>query len=179
MESNVSEGRVRRAAAIEGLRERIRGASGMVFVDVQKLDSTETTELRKAIRPTAANLKVVKNRLMKLACEQEQVPGCGDWLKQNTAVAFLGDDPVAGIKVLTKFAGEHDKMALKGGLLDKRPIALADLKALAALPGRRELLGMAAVMMKAPLARGARDFEGLLVKLALLMKEAAKKAPQA
>ena len=151
----------------------------MVFLDAQRLDSTETTELRKAIRPTAASLKVVKNRLMKLACEAEQVPGCGDWLKMNTAVAFLADDPVAGLKALTTFASEHEKLSLKGGLLDRRPLDVAELKALAALPGRRELLTMAAGTMKAPFSRAARDFTSMLTKLALLMKEAAKKAPKA
>jgi large subunit ribosomal protein L10 len=107
------------------------------------------------------------------------VPDCGGWLKMNTAVAFLGDDPVAGLKALTTFAAEHEKLALKGGLLDRHPLDVAGLKALAALPGRHELLTMAAGTMKAPFSRAARSFTSVLVKLALLMKEAAKKAPQA
>jgi large subunit ribosomal protein L10 len=179
MAPNGSGGKAKRAAVIDGLRERIRGASGLVFLDAQRLDSAETTDLRRAIRPTAASLKVVKNRLMRLACEAEKIPECGDWLKRNTAVAFLGPDPVTAVKVLTKFAAEHEKLALKGALLDKRPVGLDGLKALAALPGRNELLTMTAAAMKAPFVRAARDFSGVLVKLALLMKEAAKKAPQA
>lgn len=179
MASNGSSGKAKRAEMIKGLRERIKESTGMVFVDMQKLDSAETTDLRKAIRPSAASLKVVKNRLMKLACEKEQVPDCGGWLKQNTAVAFLGGDPIAGLKALTTFAADHDKLSIKGGLLEKQTLDLAAIQALAALPGRRELLAMTAGTMKGPLVRAARDFQSLIVKMVLLMKEAAKKAPKA
>jgi len=179
MASNGSGGKAKRASMVQSLRERIRTSSGMIFLDIQRLDSSENTELRKAIRPTAAHLKVVKNRLMRIACEAEQVPDCGNWLKRNTAVAFLTDDPVVALKALTTFAAGHEKLALKGGLLDRRPMEADALKALAALPGRRELLTMAAGTLKAPFARAARGFSSVLVKLALLMKEAAKKAPKA
>jgi len=179
MAENGSGGKAKRAAMIQGLRERIRRASGLVFLDAQRLDSAETTDLRRVIRPTEASLKVVKNRLMRLACEAEKVPECEDWLKKNTAVAFLGSDPVAAVKVLTKFAAEHEKLALKGALIENRPVGLDGLKALAALPGRHDLLTMTASAMKGTFVRAARDFSSVLVKLALLMKEAAKKAPQA
>jgi large subunit ribosomal protein L10 len=175
----MTPGRTERATAVAELRDLIRGAGGLVFMNAQALDSVETHELRKAIRPTGARLKVVKNRLMKIACKEEAVDGCGDWLVQNTAVAFLGADPVAAIKAVSTFAGEHDKLKVKGGWMDRKPLQQGDLKALASLPGRRELLTMTAVIMKAPLARGARDFKEVLAKLARAMHAAAKKAPQA
>jgi len=175
----VTPGRGERAEAVKELRGLIRGAGGLVFMNAQALDSVETYELRKAMRPTGATLKVVKNRLMKIACQEEAVDGCGDWLVQNTAVAFLGADPVAAIKAVSTFAGEHDKLKVKGGWLDKKPLELGDLKALATLPGRAELLTRAAVAMKGPLTRGARDFKEVLAKLARAMKAAAAKAPAA
>ncbi len=179
MATAVSPGRALRAEVVEELRGLIRGAGGLVFMNAQALDSVETFELRKAMRPTGARLKVVKNRLMKIACEQESVDGCGGWLVQNTAVAFLGADPVAAIKAVSTFAGEHDKLKVKGGWMDRKPLEVGDLKALASLPGRVELLTRAAVVMKAPLTRGARDFKEVLARLARVMSAAAKKAPAA
>lgn len=178
MAETLTAGRAQRAAAVAELRGLIRGAGGLVFMNAQSLDSVETSDLRKAMRPMGARLKVVKNRLMKIACQEEAVAGCGDWLVQNTAVAFLGSDPVAAIKAVSTFAGAHDKLNIKGGWMDKKPLQLADLKALATLPGRVELLTRAAVVMKAPLTRGARDFKAVLQKLAIAMSAAAKKAPQ-
>lgn len=169
-------GRAGRAEFVSELRELIRGSSGMVFMDAQSLDSLETWELRKAMRPTQARLRVVKNRLMRIAFEQEKVAGCSEWLKFNTAVAFTGEDALLAVKTIARYAGDHEKLRLKGALIDGRPLALDELKKLAALPGRREMLGMTAGMLKAPLARAARGFNGVLVKMSLLLREAAKKA---
>lgn len=172
-------GRAKREQSVNGLRERIRGAGGLVFLNAQKLNAAETTSLRKAVRGGDASLTVVKNRLMRIACEREAIPDLKDWLKQNTAVAFLGSDPVAGVKALDGFAAEHDKLVVKGGLIEGRPVAAAELKALASLPGRHELLTKTAVVLKAPLTRGARSMKGVFVKMVLVMKEAARKAPAA
>jgi large subunit ribosomal protein L10 len=173
-----SAGRAKRAAAVEILCGRIRGASGLVFLNAQALNAAETSALRAAMRPTEASLVVVKNRLMKIACARESVTDCDAWLRQNTAVAFLGPDAVAAVKALSTFAAEHDKLVIKGGVIDGKPVGPADLKALAALPGRRDLLTMTAAGLKAPLARAARDFRAVLTKLVLLVAEAAKKAPK-
>lgn len=172
-------GRAKREQSVNGLRERIRSAGGLVFLNAQKLNAAETTNLRKAVRGGDASLTVVKNRLMRIACERESIPDLKDWLKQNTAVAFLGSDPVAGVKAVDGFAAEHDKLIVKGGLIEGKPVGASELKALASLPGRFELLTKTAVVMKAPLTRGARSMKGVFVKMVLLMKEAAKKAPAA
>ena len=179
MADAITAGRTERAAAVEELAGLIRGAQGLVFMNAQSLNSVDTFALRVAMRPTGARLKVVKNRLMRIACEREGVAGCDGLLRQNTAVAFLGDDPIAAIKALSGFAGEHDKLALKGGWMDRKALDLAELKSLATLPGRADLLTKAAVVMKAPFSRAARDFQSVYVKMALLLRAAAKKAPQA
>ncbi len=171
-----TKGRMRRSEFVDDLCEMIRGSSGMVFMDCQALDSVETSDLRKMVRPTQTKLRVVKNRLMRIACGREKVSGCDEWLKFNTAVAFMGEDPLPAVKVIAGYAKDHEKLKLKGALIDGRPLGLDELKQLAALPGKREMLGMAANVMKAPLTRAARTFSGIYVKMALLLKEAAKKA---
>ena len=174
--ATVSAGRASRAGFVDELCEMIRGSSGMVFMDCQSLDSTETSELRKTVRPTKARLKVVKNRLMRIACQREKVPGCAGWLKFNTAVAFMGEDPLVAVKAIAKYAKDHERLKVKGALIDGRPLEMEEFGRLAALPGRQEMLGMAAGMMKAPFGRAARGFGSAFVKMALLLKEAAKKA---
>lgn len=171
-------GKEKRARFVDDLRHLIRESSGMVFMDCQGLDSVETFGLRKAVGPTRAKLVVVKNRLMRIACEQEHVSECSTWLKFNTAIAFVPDDPIPAVKVLARYATEHEKLKLKGALIEGRPLDQEGLKTLAALPGRLELLTMVAMQMKASLVRAARSFSGVYVKLARLLKEAAKKAPQ-
>lgn len=179
MAVNGSPGHVERVHHVDELRELIRGSSGMVFLDCQALDSAETSELRKAMRPALGRLKVVKNRLMRIACEQENVTGCEAWLKFNTAVAFVGEDSLLAVKAIQRYASAHERLKLKGAFMDGRLLTLDSLKALAALPGRLELLTMMAMTMKAALTRAVRSFSGVYVKLALLLKEAARKTPSA
>ena len=115
---------------------------------------------------------------MRIACEQEHVSECSTWLKFNTAIDFVPEDPIPAVKVLARYATEHEKLKLKGALIEGRPLDLEGLKTLAALPDRLELLSMVATQMKASLVRAARSFSGVYVKLARLLKEAAKKAPK-
>ncbi len=169
------EGKALREKRVAELRELIRGSQGMVFVSTVGLDSAETFELRKAMRPVKARLKVVKNRLLKVAAAQEQVALAEEWLHNNTTVAFMGDDSVGTVKVLAEYAGAHENLKLKGALVDGRAIGLDGLKVLATIPGRREMHSLVARGMKAPLTRAARDFGGILSKFASLLREAAKK----
>ena len=169
--------KAQRAAQVEELRGLIRGSAGMVFMDTLGLDSLETFELRKSLRPSGARLKIVKNRLMRKACEGEGADGCLGWLTQTTAVAFAQSDVVSTIKVLTTYAAEHEKVKFKGGMVEGRAVAPAELKTLAALPGRHELLTSVAVGLKAVLQRGARDFKGVYVKMVVAARAAAQNIP--
>ncbi len=155
---------------ITELQEMIRGASGMVFLDYRGLTCADMYELRRSLRPTGARVKVVKNRLMRIAFEREAVKGCDDFLLFNTAVAFAGADPVAAVKSISEFSASHQNAKIKGGFISRAPVALQELKALASLPGRRELLSRAAVCMKGVLYRAVGDFNGLLIRLCLDMK---------
>jgi large subunit ribosomal protein L10 len=163
---------------VEDLRGLIRGSKGMIFLNDGGLDSVETTELRKRMRLSQSRLRTVKNRLMKIACDEEKVEGCTPWLKTNTMVAFASEDAVAALKELNAYSVEHEKLKFKGGVIEGKPVDPAGLKALASLPGRRDLLTMVATGMKGPLSKAARDFKAVYTKMALLLKEASKKAPK-
>ncbi len=168
-------GRAERERHVNELRELIKGSQGMVFVNTLGLDSAETFELRKAMRPVRTRLKVVKNRLMRIACKEEKIPLNDDWLLQNTTVAFIGQDSIGTVKTLTDYAAAHEKFQFKGALIDGQPLGLDGIKTLAALPGRVQMLTGAATAMRAPFARGARSFGSVFVKMAMLLKEASKK----
>jgi len=177
MESN-APGRQERRRMVEDLRELIRGSKGMIFLNDAGLNSLETTELRKKMRLTQSRLRMVRNRLMRIACDEEKVDGCAPWLKTNTVVAFATEDAVAALKALSAYSVEHEKLKFKGGVIDGKAVDSAGLKALAALPGRRDLLTMMAFVMKGPMTKGARDFKALVTKMVIVLNEAAKKAPK-
>ena len=174
MDAGMSGPKTIRSEAIGALQAEIKNAAGMIFVDYRGLDSVGMYELRKSLRPTGVRFKIVKNTLMRLACEREKVAGVDSWLVNNTAVAFTGEDSVSVLKVLSDFTKSNEHLKLKGGWLDGSPVELKELKALASLPNRREMLTRTAGTMKGILSRGARDFSWLLTRLVLDMRARTK-----
>lgn len=170
MTTNGTSPKAVRAGMITELKDMIRSSQGMVFMDYRGLDSEGMYDLRKTLRLPGVRLKVVKNTLMSIACSEEKVAGVDSWLVFNTAVAFVGDDPVAVVKALSEFSKSHEQVKLKGGVLDGAAVDLPGLKALAALPGKRDMLAKTAGVMKGVLARGARDFSWLIARLAMDMR---------
>jgi len=178
MGGNGHGGKEERLKFVRELQRMIADSSGMVFIGMKGLNSAETYGLRRSLRPSGAKLKMVKNRLMRIALKGANVAGCDEWLKLDTAVIFLASEPLAAVKAVAACAEEVEKLKLKGALVEGRPVDGPGLKELARLPGRHELLTMAATRMKAPLARAAMSFSGVIRKLAVAMREAAKKAKE-
>lgn len=171
----ISRSAAKRTGAVEEMRKMIRGSSGMVFLDYLGLTSQEMYGLRNALRASNSSMRVVKNTLMKIACNREKVGTGESWFKLNTAVAFLGADPLVGIKSIVTYAGEHDRLKVKGALLGGQVMDLKGVRVLAALPGRKEMLARMAGVMKSPLVRAARDMKQIFSRLAMDLGQAAKK----
>jgi large subunit ribosomal protein L10 len=75
-----------------------------------------------------------------------------------TAIALVNDDPVAPAKALVEFAKLNNIFELKAGMLDGKLLAVSDIKALAELPSRDELIAKMLGSMSAP----ATNFVGVL-----------------
>jgi len=172
----ISPSAAKRTGVVEGMRRMISESSGMVLIDYLGLTSLEMYELRKVLRASQSTMRVVKNTLMKIACEREKIDAGDNWFKMNTAVAFLGPDPLAGIKSIIAYAKGHDRLKVKGGFLERQVMDQKGIRSLAALPGKREMLTKMAVVMKSPLTRAARGMKFLFSRLVLDLREASKKA---
>jgi len=92
-------------------------------------------------------------------------------------VAFSFGDPVRLAKVLVDYAKENEKFTLKGGFMDGKPLAPAEIATIATLPSLEALRGMLvgllqtparqlAVLLAAPAAQLARVVEARRGKLA-------------
>jgi large subunit ribosomal protein L10 len=68
----------------------------------------------------------------------------------------IAQDPVAGAKVIAEFAKENEQFVIKAGAMANSVMSLQDIKALATLPSREELLAMLLGTMQAPMAKLVR-----------------------
>ncbi len=159
------------------LEDKFRKAQSAVLADFQGLSVAEITKLRRMAREAGVEFEVVKNTLAALATRRAGIAGLEALLVGPTGVAFGYDDPVAPAKVLRQFGRDVRDIPFKGGYLTGRVLSVDEVKSLAALPGRLELLGMVVGTLQAPIAALERvlagNMRGLVVALSRLAEKRA------
>ena len=135
----------------------------------------DMTTLRSQLRSQSVEMRVVKNRLLRLALEKAGCDALDEMLTGNTAVAFGLADPVAPARLLTEFAKKNEKLVVKGGLLEGRRLDANGVVNLSKMPGRRELLARMAGDLKQPAVKMAMVFQAGLLKVAYAMNALAEK----
>lgn len=103
------------------------------------LSVAEMSELRGELRQAGAGMKVIKNRLAKIAITGRPMEKIADLFQGPTAIAF-SEDPVAAAKAVDKFAKKNDKLTILGGAMGEEVLDANGVKALASMPSREELL---------------------------------------
>ena len=119
----------------------------MILADYTGMSMLETTEFKKQLRGADAQVKVVKNRMLKRICEDlGRVTG-------PTAMVFGDGDVVEVAKILKKFSTETKKPVLKGGVLEGAVLSAEDVVALANLLGKKELQAKLVGTLAAPMTQ--------------------------
>ena len=154
-----------RQGKVEALTERFGGSPNIYVTDFTGLDVRRLTELRRRLRAAGARFVVVKNTLAQRALAANAVTGLDGHLKGPTGLVLAGDNPVGAAKVLADFAREFEKPAIKVGLVDGMAVTPDQVKRLASLPSRGQLLSQLAGAFQAPLAQFAGAMNGLLYQV--------------
>lgn len=120
--------------------EKIFGEAGAVIVtQYSGLSVAELTGLRTKLRENGGSLKVVKNRIAKVALAGLGGDAAADLFKGPVAIAYAAD-PTVPAKATSEFAKGNDKLKLIGAIMDGEVMDAAGVGALASLPSREELI---------------------------------------
>lgn len=155
------------------LADMLRGSSALAVADYRGLTVAEMHTVRRSLRASGVNLKVAKNRLLKIAADEAGLDELKPLLDGPTAIATTAGDEVGLARALQDAFRPYKVVSVRGGLLAGQPISAADLVRLASLPSREVLLarlagGMAAPLsgMAAVLAANLRNLVGVLSAVA-------------
>jgi large subunit ribosomal protein L10 len=121
-------------------------------------------QLRRSLG-TKNKYSVVKNTLTKIAAKEAGVDLDPALLAGPSAVAFIKGDPIDAAKALRDFAKENPLLIIKGGIFDGKAVTTAEIMQLANLESREVLLAKIAGAMKASMAKAARTFDALRIKM--------------
>ncbi|MEI6552613.1 MAG: 50S ribosomal protein L10 [Actinomycetes bacterium] len=155
-----------KTTAVAELAEDFRTANATVLTEYRGLSVTSMKELRRALG-TTTKYAVVKNTLTKIAAKDAGVEIADDLLTGPSAVAFIKGDPIDAAKSLRDFAKENPFLVIKGGFYEGKSVTPAEIMQLANLESREVLLAKLAGAMKGSLAKAARIFDALRIKLEL------------
>jgi large subunit ribosomal protein L10 len=153
-----------KTSAVAELAEDFRTANATVLTEYRGLSVTSMKELRRALGSTT-KYSVVKNTLTKIAAKDAGVEIADDLLVGPSAVAFIKGDPIDAAKSLRDFAKENPFLVIKGGIYEGKSVTPAEIMQLANLESREVLLAKLAGAMKGSLAKAARIFDALRIKL--------------
>jgi large subunit ribosomal protein L10 len=153
-----------KASAVAELTEDFRTATATVLTEYRGLSVTSMKELRRALGEKT-KYSVVKNTLTKIAAKDAGVDLSPDLLVGPSAVAFIKGDPIDAAKSLRDFAKENPFLVIKGGIYEGKAVTKEEIMQLANLESREVLLAKLAGAMKGSLAKAARIFDALRIKL--------------
>lgn len=153
-----------KASAVSELAEDFRTSQATLVTEYRGLSVTSMKALRRTLGSTT-KYSVVKNTLTKIAAREAGVPIPEEMLKGPSALAFVKGDPIDAARMLRDFSRENPFLVIKGGIYEGKAVTSEEVMQLANLESREVLLAKLAGAMKGSIAKAARVFDALRIKL--------------
>jgi large subunit ribosomal protein L10 len=146
------------------LSTKIKGAKALYYTDFTGLNVKRMTDLRRKLKKAGVEYVVIKNTLALRAVNESGLVGTR--LKGPTGL-IVSKDPVSAAKIITDFARENEqKPTLKGGMLEGVSIDEAQVKKLASMPSREQMLAELGAGLQSPMAAFVGALNGVLYMFA-------------
>jgi large subunit ribosomal protein L10 len=156
--------RTEKEQLVAELKDRIKSAPALYYTDFTGLNVKRMTELRRRLRKANIEYVVIKNTLALRAVNESGL--VAERLRGPTGLV-VARDAIAAAKLLQDFAKENDqKPTVKGGMLEGRAIAVEQVKKLAQMPSREQMLADLGAGLQSPMAAFVGALNGLLYMFA-------------
>ena len=150
-----------KVATVQEITAKLNDSVAVFVSEYRGMSVGQLADLRAPLRDAGAEHKVYKNTLARIAATDAGFEGLTEHLLGPTALTFVTGDSVAAAKALVDQSKANPLLVIKGGMLGSSPMSAADVKALASLPSREELLARLAGAFQAPLVKTAGLLQAL------------------
>jgi large subunit ribosomal protein L10 len=120
----------------------LKKSGSLIVAEYRGLTVEEVTALRVELRKSQSEFHVVKNRILKKAIEQD-VPAMScikDKFTGPVGVVCVYGDAAQAAKAALEFQKNHPNFVVKGGYMEEASLSAEQLKEIADLPSKEELL---------------------------------------
>ena len=142
-------------ATVSEVQATLAGAQAVILAEYRGLNVERVTQLRSKARQSGIYLRVLKNTLARRAIKGTPFEKLSEQMV-GPLMYGISQDPVAGAKVLSEFAKENELFVIKAGAMPNAVMSAQDIKALAQLPSREQLIATLLGTLQAPMAKLVR-----------------------
>lgn len=143
--------KIEKQKIIDDLASRFHSMPSVFVVEYQGLKVNEMDVLRKKLRQTNTELKIVKNTLLEKASLGTDVEKMKDLFSGPTAIAICDGESSAAAKVFIDYGKDFPEIKIKGGIFEGEVVDLSRIERIAKLPSRQELISEFIGLLGAPM----------------------------
>jgi len=171
--------RPEKIAEVEAITSGFKSAQSIVMADFTGLTVHHMTEFRAKCREKNVTCRVVKNRLAMIAADNAELAFIKDHLKGPTALIIGPDSQVDPAKLVAEFAKDHEKLQVKGGMVDGQLLDAAQVIALSKVPSKEELIAKMMGSINSPASGLVGVVNGVAAALCRAIDAVAKQKAEA
>jgi len=136
-------------AMVAELHDKLKDVKLAVLADYSGMTVAKMEALRNGLRKTGAEMRVIKNTLLRIASKDTDFAALDGYLTGPVAVILNYGDIVESTKVLVDFAKKNAELEVKAGFMGGEVLSREQISTLAELPSREVLLGKLLSVMAA------------------------------
>lgn len=169
----MAQTKLQKEEIVKNLAAKLKASKAVVFSDYKGLQVKDMTVLRRELRASGIDLKVLKKTLISLALKDAGIEVDVKKLEGQIAIAISSGDEVAAAKIIAKAAKANENLKIVGGILGVKELSAAEVNALAKLPSKEELLAKLVGTLNAPVSGFVNVLAGNLRGLVNVLKAVA------
>ncbi len=143
-------------AIVSEVAEVASSALSAIAAEYNGLTATEMTELRAKARESGVYVRVVKNTLARRAVTGTEFECMSEALVGPLVLAFSQEDPGAAARLISDFAKENDKLAVRLVSIGGKLLDAGEIDRLAKMPTKEQAISLLMSVMKAPVTKFVR-----------------------
>ena len=145
--------REKKAQLMDSLQQVFSRCSIGIMTDYRGLSANEMTDLRRGLRESGIEYKVVKNTLARFAAKRAGKEELVSFFEGPVAIAFGYGDITEPARALANYIQtSRASMSIKGGFLSDRLLTSEDVTTLSTLPSREILLAKVVGGVQSPIS---------------------------
>lgn len=148
--------RTEKEQVIGDLHAKMAKAKATIVAEPRGLTVAVVTELRKKLRDSKVDYRIVKNTLAARAAKGTTLEPLAEKFVGPTALVMSYDDVVTPAKLLAEFMKDRENFTIRTAMIEGKVTDAKGILALAKLPGLQELRGQIAAMIAQPATKLAR-----------------------